>query len=201
MPVHQAFSPAPVRMMARTSSWPRRKLPQVLQLFAHLYVECVEHFGAIERDDCNAVVLFVQESFVIGHSRSLGRPGGTANLADLDSGEHLTCAGERQAPLNRSNRRTSVASSASAPTISSTSPSSAARVAVIAFDGPEQRKPIDLRLGKRATQPSSMNRRKTARHCRFADHAYRSWRSPCRRRPRAAMHSRRRRHEVRRRTA
>ena len=112
------------------------ELPHVLQLFAYLYVERVEHFGAIERDGCNAVVLFVQESFVVGHSGSLGRPGGTANLADLHSGEHLTCTGERQALLNHSNRLTSVASSTSSLTISSTSPSAAARVAVIAFDGP-----------------------------------------------------------------
>ena len=146
------------------------ELPQVLQLFAHLDVERVQHFGAIERDGCNAVVaLFVQQSFVVGHSRSLGRPGGTANLPDLHSAEHPTCAGERQPPLNRSNRRTSAASSSSTPTISSTSPSSAARVAVIAFDGPKQRQPIDLRLRKRATQPSSMNRRKTTTYRRFTD--------------------------------
>ena len=75
-----------------------------------------------------------------------------------------------QPPLNRSKRRTSVASSSSTSTISSTSPSSAWHgSAVIAFDGPEQRKPIDLPLRKRSAEPRSMNRRMTTRYRRFDD--------------------------------
>ena len=43
--------------------------PQLLQLLAHLCVECVEYFGPIERDDRDAVALLVEQSFVTGHSR------------------------------------------------------------------------------------------------------------------------------------